>query len=185
MASANRAPKPLTIAEAGQTRERCQAGLTWLLLLTSIVGLGGCHISWPFEHPAPPLNNAQFMAAWKTYLHCRSSIEPDEIRSDLHRLKRVTHTVTVHNQVSDVLPAAIRFLIAAPPSRLAVDPDAMVVACARHGSHVAQSAGQPELSVEVFPAVVAEQKGAARLTLPLRVDESPTARRTGVSFGNR
>ena len=63
--------------------------------------------------------------------------------------------------------------------------DAMVVACARHGSHVAQSAGQPELSVEVFPAVVAEQKGAARLTLPLRVDESPTARRTGVSFGNR
>jgi hypothetical protein len=173
------------ITDTSLTGERCRAGVVGLLLLMSIVPLSGCHISWPFEQPAPPLDNAQFMAAWKTYLHCRSSTEPDEIRADLYRLKHVALTVTVHGQVPDVLPAAIRSLVAALPSRLAVDPDAMAVACARHGGHVAQSAGLTERSVELFPAVVAEQKGAARFTMPLRADESSTAWSRGVSIDNR
>ncbi|MGA6826149.1 hypothetical protein ACO9S2_00925 [Nitrospira sp. NS4] len=112
------------------------------------------------------------MAAWKTYLHCRSSREPDEIHSDLHRLKRVAHAVITQDQAFVLLPAAVRSLIAALPSRLAVDPEAMVVACALHGNHVAQAAGQPELSMELFTTVVAAQKGAASTPTSYAVEVS-------------
>ncbi|MEK6804086.1 MAG: hypothetical protein AABZ34_15690 [Nitrospirota bacterium] len=103
------------------------------------------------------------MDTWKTYLHCRSSTEPDEIRADLQRLNRVTssHAVSLQNHSSVLLlPAAMRSLIAALPSRVAVDPHAMSVACALHGGEVAQAAGQPGLSVALLTAVVAAQQGA-------------------------
>lgn len=42
-----------------------------------------------------------------------------------------------------------------PPLRLAVDPHAMMVACAQHGSEVAEFVGRPELAVELFTVVLA------------------------------
>lgn len=139
-----------------------RAGAVWLVLLISIVGLSGCHITWPFDRPAAFLDSAQFMDTWKTYLHCRSSVEPEEIRADLRQLNRVAQAVSMPNHPSIlVLPAAVRTLIATLPSRLAVDPDAMSVACALHGGAVAQAAGQPGLSVVLLTAVAAAKQGGA------------------------
>jgi hypothetical protein len=140
-----------------------RAGALGLALL-SLVGLNGCHFSRPSDGPASFLDNAQFMEAWKTYLHCRSSTEPDEIRADLQRLNRATnsHAVSLQNHSSVLLlPAAMRSLIATLPSRVAVDPHAMAAACALHGGHVAQTAGQPELSVELLTEVVTAHEGSA------------------------
>lgn len=94
------------------------------------------------------------MKAWETYRHCRSSAEPDEVRGDLQQLNRFAHAVTAQNQPSVLVPAAFRSRLDALPSRLAVDPRAMAAACALHGGQVAFSAGQPELSVELFTANV-------------------------------
>lgn len=124
-------------------------------MLLSVAGLGGCQISTSY------LGNNQIMEAWSTYLHCRSSAEPDEIHSDLQQLSHVAQEEVRRREVSPLVPAALRFLFAAPLSRLAVDPHAMAVACALHGGHVAQSAGRPELSVELFSTVVAAQRGAS------------------------
>lgn len=151
----------ILIAHMNLAGEPCRVAIVGLLLLTTITGLSGGHLSWLIESPARSLDNAQFMDAWKTYLHCRSSTVPDEIRSDLYRLKRVEHPATVTDQVFVLLPDAIRSLMTALPSRLAVDPNAMVVACELHGGHVAQSAGQSELNVESVTPVVTAQKGPA------------------------
>lgn len=138
-----------------------RAGVVGLVLLMSIAGLSGCQISWPFDRPASLLDSAQFMDTWKTYLHCRSSVELEEIRSDLQQLNRVAQAVSMPNHASVLLlPAVVRTLIATLPSRLAVDPHAMSVACALHGGDVAQAAGQPGLSVALLTAVVASQPGA-------------------------
>lgn len=138
-----------------------RVGTVSLLFVMSVVGLSGCHISWPFDRPASLLDSAQFMETWKTYRHCRSSLEPEEIRSDLQQLTRVAQAVSMPNHASVLLlPAAVRTLIARLPSRLAVDPHAMVVACALHGGEVAQAAGQPGLSVALLTAVVAAQQRA-------------------------
>ena len=149
------------IADVRLAGERSRVGVVGVLMLMLITGLSGCNLSLPFERPIPSLDNVQFMDAWKTYLHCRSSTVPDEIRSDLHWLKRVEQKITVPDQVSALLPDAIRSLMTALPSRLAVDPKAMVVACELHDGHVAQSAGQAELTVESVTLVVTAQKGAA------------------------
>lgn len=138
-----------------------RAGTVRLVLFISLVGVSGCHIAWPFDRPASFLDNAQFLDTWTTYLHCRSSVEPEEIRADLQQLNRVAQAVSMPNHPSIlVLPTAVRTLIATLPSRLAVDPHAMSVACALHGGEVAQAAGQPGLSVALLTAVVAAQQGA-------------------------
>ena len=127
------------------------------LVFLSVAGLGGCHVSTSF------LDNHQFMEAWSTYLHCRASAEPDEIAVDLQRLSAVSsrHAQSLHNHSSIlVLPVAMRSLVATRPSRVAVDPHAMSVACALHGSEVAKAAGLPRLSVVPLTAVTAAQLGA-------------------------
>lgn len=135
-------------------------GAVELLFLMSIIGLGGCSMAWPSDRQTALLDNHQFMEAWNTYLHCRSSSEPEEIGTDLQQLNRIAHTATKQKDVPVPLPAAIRRLITAPPSRLAVDPRSMAAACALHGGLVAQSAGQFALSVELLTAVTAVRDGS-------------------------
>lgn len=138
-----------------------RAGTLGLALL-GIIALSGCHTSWPFDGPAAHVDSALFMTTWRTYLHCRSSMAPEEIRADLQQLNRVAYAVSAKNHSSVfLLPAPIRTLISTLPSRLAVDPQAMSTACALHGSHVAQTAGRPELSVEWLTEVVAAHEGWA------------------------
>lgn len=125
------------------------------LVLLSGLGLGGCQASGPFAGPTFALDNAQFMATWKTYLHCRSSADPAEIRADLLQLTHVARMASGRNRASFLLlPASLRSFLALPPSRLAVDPHAMAVTCALHGSDVAKATGQTDLSRELLTTIV-------------------------------
>lgn len=137
------------------TRWRYGLETVGCLFVMGSMGLSGCHGSWPFSDSASVLNNSQFMEGWTTYLHCRSSVQPDEIRTDVQQLSRMAYTVATQNRASIILPASMRGLVMPPPSRLAVDPHAMMVACAKHGSEVAQFVGRPELAVELFTVVLA------------------------------
>lgn len=132
------------------------------LALFSIIGLSGCHTSWLLDRPAALLDSVRCMTGWKVYLHCRSSVVVEDIRADLQHLNRVAEALSPRSHASVLLlPDPIRTLIAAVPSRLAVDPQAMSAACALHGSHVAQTADQRELSVEWLTAVAAHEGWAA------------------------
>ena len=99
--------------------------------------------------------NASFMDAWHTYSHCLSSKEPEAIVSDLHTLTRFADTVSTNNarRTFGVLPYSLPPL----PSRLAVDPAAMVSACAEHGTEVARSLEQPRGSAELLITAVEAQ----------------------------
>lgn len=136
---------------------RYRAGILGLLFLMNWGGLSGCNIPWLLTGSAPLLDNSRFMSAWRTYVHCRSSTEPDEIRADLQQLTQLAQAETMQNHAPRRLPAAVRSLIAALPSRLAVAPQSMVAACALHGGHVAQSAGQPDFSEELLNRVAETQ----------------------------
>ena len=128
--------------------ERCRSSFVNLLLLMglamSLGGMAGCQFLLPFDRSAPLLDHAHFMDVWHTYLHCRSSVEPDEIRIDLDQLHRVAQTIALRNQVSPLVPAGIRPLI---------------------GSRVAQSAGRPEVAVELFRTVLASEGAADSASL--------------------
>lgn len=158
------------IDQAPRQGMRYRAGILGFLFFMSLAGLGGCHSSWPFASSHLQLGNAQFMEAWRTYSHCRSSLEPDEIRADLRHLTDLAEAETMQHHAPRLLPAAIRSLMATLPSRLAVDPQSMVAACALHGGHVAQWAGRSDLSEELFGSVARTQHepGAAYYAVEAR-----------------
>jgi len=148
------------------SEQRRRFGAVGSVLVMGIVGLSGCQGMWPLSGSSSLLDNTQFMNAWETYLHCRLSSEPDEIRADLRRLGFVAHAVTAEIRTASFLPIAIRAFVAKPPLRLAVDPHAMMVACALHGGEVAQFAGRPELALELFTVVLAAQAGGTSAYYP-------------------
>ena len=63
-----------------------------------------------------------------------------------------------------------------PPIRLAVDPHAMMVACAQHGGEMAQRVGRPELAVELFSVVLAALRERVSVYRPIDI---------GRAFSNR
>ena len=135
---------------------RCGTAVVTFLLISSMWLESGCHM-FRLEREDLSVYHAQFMDAWKTYLHCRSSDKPDEIRFDMYQLKHLANKFNPQHQAPAVLPSQIRSLFAPLPSRLAVDPREMVVACAIHGGQVAEAAGQPDLSRELFTSVILGQ----------------------------
>ncbi|HET9962908.1 MAG TPA: hypothetical protein VFQ34_11275 [Nitrospiraceae bacterium] len=137
------------------------SGFAYALLVSAALGLTGCEYAWLHDRPSSLLDNAHFLETWKTYLHCRASSRPEEIRADLFQLTRVAHSLFQERQAAASLPRAIRSLVSTPPSRLSVDPQAMTTACALHGSQVAQAAGRPEMSIELLTAAVTAQQGTA------------------------
>lgn len=130
-----------------------------VFLLSCLSLQSGCQTFRPENQSSPP-HQAQFMDAWKTYLHCRSSDTPDEIRFDVYQLKDLANKLSSPYQPPRVLPSRIRSLFTPLPSRLAVDPGEMVVACALHGAQVAESAGRSDLSRELFSSVMPDHNAA-------------------------
>ena len=146
---------------AGLSREHRHVRPCGLLFLLMVVGLGGCQTTWSFDRPTAAIDHVQFMHLWKTYTHCQSSSDPAEIRSDAQQLDQAAHAVKLKNQPSIFLPAAMQHLLSELPPRLAVDPQAMALACALYGGQVARAVGRPRLAVELFNTVLAKQAEAA------------------------
>lgn len=116
--------------------------------------LAGCAVT-PGQDDYSLAGKDSFMDAWHTYSHCLSTKEPEAIVSDLHALTRFTDTVSTNNRsrTFGVLPYSLPPL----PSRLAVDPTAMVRACADHGAEVARSLEQPKGSAELLITAIEAQ----------------------------
>jgi hypothetical protein len=124
------------------------------MISATIILLAGCAMTT--RQGGNGLNrNASFMDAWHTYSHCLASKEPDAIVSDLHALNHFANTFSTNNtaRTFGILPYPLPPL----PSRLAVEPSAMVSACATHGAEVAMSLEQPRGSAELLITAVEAQ----------------------------
>jgi hypothetical protein len=121
---------------------------------TTFIVLTGCAMT-PREDSNGLNHDSSFMEAWHAYSHCLSSKEPGAIVSDLHALNRFADTAFSNNKTRTfgVLPYSLPPL----PSRLAVDPAAMVSACADHGAEIALSLEQPRGSAELLITSVEAQ----------------------------
>ena len=120
----------------------------------TFIVLTGCAMT-PRQDSNVRNHNSSFMEAWHAYSHCLSSKEPDAIVSDLHALNRFADTASSKNKTRTfgVLPYPLPPL----PSRFAVDPAAMVSACADHGAEVALSLEHPRGSAELLITSVEAQ----------------------------
>jgi len=122
-----------------------------------LIGLGlgvttlvGCTHILPIDGTATTVRNVEFMTLWKTYSHCRSSSDPNEMRADAERLRQAVQT-----QASTIHPKFLGMEAdTALPSRLTVDPQAMVMACSLHAGQTAQSLGRRAIALEMFNMIV-------------------------------
>lgn len=124
------------------------------LCLLSMVMLGGCH-SLNLSVDTTVLSDVTFGDLWRAYSHCRSSADPDEMRQDLLRLSGFVHSMSETMNSSSFLPQG---LIEEPPSRLAVDPRVMAIACALHAGQAAKADGRPHMAAELFGFVLSNDR---------------------------
>ena len=124
------------------------------LLLAMTVGFGGCNIASSFDGVTASLDDAQFKNLWRMYSHCRFGSDPEEMRADAEGLNRAVQAITLKTQASTFLPDIMRNLVSELPSRLAVDPRAMVVACTLYAGQAAQSLGQLRLAEAMFNSIM-------------------------------
>ena len=91
---------------------RILAGRFFLIIAAPLV-LAACAMASHQDDDAIDPKDS-FMDAWRIYSHCLASNEPEVLVSDLHVLTQFANTVARSNSIR--------------PSRLAVDPTAMVSA---------------------------------------------------------
>ena len=124
------------------------------VVLVTALGVGGCHSMWSLDGSATSVNNVEFMSLWKTYSHCQASSDPDEMRTDAEQLDRAVGMFTLKHEAPPVSPDFLQALVSEPPSRLAADPKAMVMACTLSAGQTAQSLGRLAVAAELFNSII-------------------------------
>jgi hypothetical protein len=99
--------------------------------------------------PRPPSNEASFTDLWETYRHCQKSEDPHEMQLDALHLEQTVQRFA-DDKKAPLIPDELEQLVLDRPTRLAVDPKAMVASCALFAGYQARVAGEPRLAAEMF-----------------------------------
>jgi hypothetical protein len=129
-----------------------------LLALGVMIMVTGCTSS-----PSTQISesgNGGFMSLWNTYADCRSTSDFVQAESDLEQL-RSAHVQEAGSYEGFVLPlpARIERLVSNPASRVAVDVEAMVSACALHAGELALDQGHIDIARDLFVSVITLHDG--------------------------
>jgi len=129
-----------------------------LLALGVVIMVTGCTSS-----PSTKISesgNSGFMSLWNTYADCRSTSDFVQAESDLKQL-RSAHVQEAGGYEGFVLPlpARIERLVSNPASRVAVDVEAMVSACALHAGELALDQGHIDIARDLFVSVITLHDG--------------------------
>jgi hypothetical protein len=129
-----------------------------LLALGVMIMVTGCTSS-----PSTQISesgNSGFMSLWNTYADCRSTSDFVQAESDLEQL-RSAHVQEAGGYEGFVLPlpARIERLVSNPASRVAVDVEAMVSACALHAGELALDQGHIDIARDLFVSVITLHDG--------------------------
>lgn len=117
-----------------------------------LVGCQGTLVSKPTE-----FDNSQFMSLWETYSSCRTAADLREASSGMHRLSEAAASKS-NGEGQDgfvlPLPSQLERLVSSPPSRLAVDVQAMTAACSIRTGELALHEGSVDVARSAFSSVL-------------------------------
>lgn len=103
--------------------------------------------------------NSGFMSVWNTYADCRSTSDFGQAVSDLKQLRSASeHEPVAYEGFVLPLPTRLERLVSDPASRVAVDVEAMVSACALHAGELALDQGNIDIARDFFVSVIALHK---------------------------
>lgn len=95
------------------------------------------------------------MSLWSTYADCKSTSNLDQAALDLEQLRSADRQRPASSEGFVLpLPTRLERLVSNPSSRVAVDINAMVSACALHAGELALEQGRIDLAREFFVSVI-------------------------------
>ncbi len=104
------------------------------------------------------LKNSGFMSLWNTYANCKSTSDLSQAMADLNQLRSASQLAEGNEGFILPLPTHLERLVANPTSRVAVDAEAMVAACALHSGELALNEGQTDTARDLFVSVTKLQR---------------------------
>ena len=119
-------------------------------LLGTVIFASGC-TTGPASQ-LPELKNSGFMSLWNTYANCKSTSDLAQATSDLTQLRSASQEANEGFILP--LPTHLERLVANPTSRVAVDVEAMTVACALHTGELALNQGQTDIARDLLVSVI-------------------------------
>lgn len=125
-------------------------------LLGVVVLASGCATS-----PASQLTeskNSGFMTMWNAYADCKSTSDLTQAASDLQQLRSASQMIEANEGFILPLPTHLERLVATPTNRVAVDVEAMAVACALHTGELALHQGQTDMARDLLMSIIKVHK---------------------------
>lgn len=130
--------------------ERGTLRLFWLCLM--LLTLAGCQ-SFPHLEDSRLHDEQTFRHLWRLYSHCRSSEDLEEMREDIGHLRQAAQRYREPNKAT-FLQQTIPHVVEELPSRISVDPEAMMAACALHAGHVARINERSDIASKFYRLIV-------------------------------
>lgn len=121
-------------------------------LLGAVVLASGC-TTGPSSQ-ITELKNSGFMSLWNTYADCKSTSNLAQATADLTQLRSASQIAEAREGFVLPLPTHLERLVANPTSRVAVDVEAMVAACALHTGELAFNQGQIDIARDLLVSVI-------------------------------
>lgn len=153
-------------------------------LLGAVVLTSGCA-----TNPSPQvteLQNSGFMSLWNTYADCKSTSDLSQAMADLNQLRSASQLAEGNEGFILPLPTHLERLVANPTSRVAVDAEAMVAACALYTGELALNQGQTDIARDLFVSVTKLQREeSSYYVLKARVFLAKLGQGINVSFNSR
>lgn len=128
-----------------------------LAVMSAVLMITGCTSNHSTQ--LSESRNSGFMSLWNTYADCRSTSDFSQAVSDLRQLRSARELgPVVHDGFVLPLPTRLARLVSDPASRVAVDVEAMVSACALHAGELALNQGNIDSARDFFVSVITLRK---------------------------
>jgi len=127
--------------------------------------------------------NGDFMSLWNTYADCKSTSDLAQATSDLRLLRSASQEMNEGFILP--LPTHLERLVANPTNRVAVDVEAMAVACTLHTGELALNQGQTDIARNLLISVILHKEERSYYVLKAKTLLAKLGRGINVSFNVR
>lgn len=129
----------------------------FLLILASILVSGGMFQAGQSVQAAS-IDNGRFMSLWRSYSHCQTTTDFDQMRETALTLATAANgSLTQEEGFVLPLPGKLERFLSAPAARFAVDVKAMAAACSLRAGSAAVEAGKLDVAKDLLHTVLGYQ----------------------------
>lgn len=125
------------------------------ILVGILISVAGVQTSQPAQ--AAAIDNGSFMSLWRTYSHCQTTTNIDQLRENALALTSAANRSLTEDAFVLPLPGKLENFVSTPVARVAVDVKAMAAACSLRASSAAVEAGKLDMAKDLLHSILSYQ----------------------------